>query len=120
MKRALGTVLFVSFAWALASATTKSHPQFDPRLPALGTKFHSLPAGSGKALVEASCFPCHSADLLVQQRLSEKQWTAAVDKMVRWGAVVKEGDKRAMVMYLAKHFGPDNKFTPVRTRPTGY
>lgn len=120
MKRALAMVLVVSLAGAFASAATKPHPQFDPKLPALGTKFHSLPAGSGKALVEASCFTCHSADMLVQQRLTEKQWTAAVDKMIRWGAVVKEGDKPAMLVYLARHFGPDNKFTPVRTRPTGY
>ena len=63
---------------------------YDPNLPVLGTKFHSLPAGNGRQLVEASCFPCHSADILVQQRLTEKQWTATVDKMIRWGAVVKD------------------------------
>lgn len=58
--------------------------------------------------------------MLVQQRLNEKQWTAAVDKMIRWGAVVKESDKPAMVAYLVKHFGADNKFAPIRTRPLGY
>jgi hypothetical protein len=120
VKRTLAMVLVVGLAGALAFGATRSHPQFDPKLPALGTKFHSLPAGSGKALVEASCFPCHSADILVQQRLTEKQWTAAVDKMIRWGAVVKESDKPAIVAYLAKHFGPDNRFTPVRTRPAGF
>jgi hypothetical protein len=93
---------------------------YDPALPPLGTKFHSLPAGEGKALVEASCLRCHSADILVQQRLTEKQWTANVEKMMRWGAVVKESDKAAMVAYLAKHFGPDNRFTPAKTRPVGY
>jgi cytochrome c5 len=119
VKRTLTMVLVVALG-AFASDATKSHPQFDPKLPALGTKFHALPAGSGKALVEASCLSCHSADMLVQQRLTEKQWTAAVDKMIRWGSVVKESDKPAIVEYLAKNFSPDNRFTPVMTRPAGY
>jgi cytochrome c1 len=112
----LALVLALALA---ASAATKRAP-YDPKLPVLGTKFHSLPAGDGKQLVEASCFPCHSADMLVQQRLTEKQWTAAVDKMIRWGAVMEEIDKPAMVAYLSKNFGPSNKFVPVRTRPVGY
>jgi hypothetical protein len=93
---------------------------FDPSLPILGTKYHSLPPGPAKAKVEASCYPCHSADILVQQRLTEKQWTATVEKMIRWGAKVDERDKAEMIVYLAKHFGPANKFTPARTRPVGY
>lgn len=118
MKRA--AVIVLALAAAFASAATKRSVSFDRDLPVLGTRFHSLPAGAGKQLVEASCFPCHSADMLVQQRLTEKQWTAEVDKMVRWGALMKESDKPAVVAYLARNFGPGNKFTPVRTRPAGY
>ena len=103
-----------------ASAATKKRPSYDPNLPALGTRFHSLPAGSGKQLIESSCFPCHSTDMLVQQRLTEKQWTAEVDKMIRWGAVMKDTDKPAVIAYLAKNFGAANKFAPIRTRPAGY
>lgn len=88
-------------------------------LPMLGTHFKTLPAGAGRAKVEASCYPCHSADLLAQQRLTEKQWTAAVEKMLRWGADVKEADKADVIAYLAKHFGPANKFTPTKTKPVG-
>ena len=113
-------ILVLTLVAAFASAGTKRSVSFDPRLPVLGTKFHSLPGGTGRQLVEASCFACHSADMLVQQRLTEKQWTAEVDKMIRWGAVVKESDKPAVVAYLARNFGPANKFTPVRTRPAGY
>jgi cytochrome c1 len=98
----------------------RKRAHYDPNLPVLGTKFHALPAGKGKQLVEASCFPCHSADMLVQQRLTEKQWTAEVDKMIRWGAVVKDSDKPGMIAYLSKRFEPSNKFTPLRTRPVGY
>ena len=118
MKRII-IVMTVLIA-ALASAATKKTVNYDPNLPVLGTKFHSLPAGSGKKLVEASCFPCHSADMLVQQRLTEKQWTAEVDKMIRWGAIMKESDKPAAVAYLSKNFGPANTFMPIRTRPAGY
>src|ERR1700730_7151997 len=50
-------------------AVAAKHPNFDPKLPRLGAKFQSLPAGEGKTLVEVSCFPCHAADILVQQRL---------------------------------------------------
>lgn len=118
MKRA--AVVMLALAAALASAATKRSISFDRNLPVLGTRFHSLPAGRGKQEVEASCFPCHSADMLAQQRLTEKQWTAEVDKMIRWGAVLKESDKPAVVAYLTGNFGPANKFTPVRTRPAGY
>lgn len=118
MKRIVVVVL--ALVAAFASAATKKRVSYDHSLPVLGTKFHSLPSGIGRQLVEASCFPCHSADLLVQQRLTEKQWTAEVDKMIRWGAVMKESDKPAVVAYLSRNFGLANKFTPVRTRPAGY
>ena len=86
-------------------------------LPMPGTQFKALPNGPGKAEVEAACYACHSADLLAQQRLTEKQWVASVEKMVRWGAVVPDAQKDMMVKYLARHFGPRNKFVPLKTRP---
>lgn len=86
--------------------------------PPLGTRFHSLPDGKERPLIEASCLPCHSADLLAQQRLTEKQWTSSVEKMMRWGAKVDEKDKAAMIAYLSRNFGVDNKsFRPIRTQP---
>jgi cytochrome c5 len=114
MKRA---ALLLALAAAVAAAPAKRPVTFDANLPLLGTKFHALPAGSGRALVESSCLPCHSADLLAQQRLTDKQWTAAVEKMIRWGAAVKDSDKAPLIAYLAKHFGASNRFTPLRTRP---
>ncbi len=86
-------------------------------LPLLGTTFKQLPPGAAKAKVEAACYACHSADIIVQQRLTEKQWTAAVEKMMRWGAPVDEKDKAAMIEYLSKHFGAENKFTPTKVAP---
>lgn len=117
MKRAV----IVIFALVLTvAAAPKKRAVYDPNLPVLGTKFHSLPAGTGRQLVEASCLSCHSPDILVQQRLTEKQWTASVDKMVRWGAVLKDTDKPAVIAYLSKNFGVTNTFTPAKTRPVGY
>lgn len=113
MKR----MLMIVFVVLLTVAARKPH---DSSLPVLGTKFHSLPAGTGRQLIEASCLPCHSPDILVQQRLTEKQWTATVDKMIRWGAVMKDTDKPAVIAYLSKNFGATNTFTPVKTRPVGY
>lgn len=86
-------------------------------LPMAGTKYPELPAGKGRAEVEAACYACHSSDILVQQRLTEKQWTATIDKMIRWGAEVKDRDRSVMIAYLSKHFGAGNQFTPAKTKP---
>jgi mono/diheme cytochrome c family protein len=86
-------------------------------LPMPGTQFKQLPNGPGKAEVEAACYACHSADILAQQRLTEKQWLASVEKMVRWGAVVPDAQKDAIVKYLSRHYGPKNRFVPIKTGP---
>ncbi len=121
MKRT-GVIVLVALATALAFAAKapKRTVKFDSKLPVLGTKFHALPDDKGKELVEASCYTCHSADMLAQQRLNEKQWTATVEKMMRWGAKVDEKQKPGVIAYLTRHFGPENKFTAEKTRPVGY
>ena len=106
MKRA-----FAAAALAMLALAAK------PTLPALGTRYHELPGGTEKAAIEAACYPCHSADILVQQQLTEKQWTAEIEKMIRWGAKVDESDKAAIVTYLSRHFGAENRnFVPIRTK----
>jgi hypothetical protein len=56
--------------------------------------------------------------MLQQQRLTEAQWRAEVDKMQRWGADIRDEDKAAVVLYLTSRFGPDNdRFTPIVVRP---
>ena len=86
-------------------------------LPLPGTKFKELPPGKGKAETEAACYACHAAELLVQQRLTEKQWTASVEKMMRWGAVVPPEKKDVVIAYLTRNFGPKNKFVPTKVAP---
>jgi cytochrome c5 len=90
----------------------------EDKRPSLGTQLSSLPLGPGKAIADKACLRCHSADILRQQRLSEKQWTASVTKMIGWGAEIPENEKAELVAYLVRNFGPDNdRFRPVVTRP---
>lgn len=107
---AVASTLFVS--------QSPSGPPRADSLPALGTELGEFPAGAAKAVAVEACLNCHSADLVAQQRLTEKQWAAEVDKMVRWGAAVPEDKKETLVAYLLKHFGPDNdRFRPVVAQP---
>jgi len=55
-----------------------------------------------KKALEASCLVCHEMRMITGLRLTPAQWTAEVDKMVNWGAVVSEGDRRLIVDYLAR------------------
>jgi hypothetical protein len=95
-------------------------PAFDESLPMLGTLLAELPPGPGKTTADAACLKCHSADILRQQRLNEKQWGANVTKMAGWGADVPSEKRDELIGYLVKNFGPDNdRFKPVVTRPVG-
>ena len=101
-------------------AETKAAPAIDESLPVFGTQLQELPAGPGKAAADTGCLKCHSADVLRQQRLNEKQWGANVTKMVGWGADVPDAKRDELIAYLVKNFGPDNdRFKPVVTRPVG-
>ena len=87
----------------------------------LGLLVIALPGASvaeldGAQYVAANCTRCHGEDLIHQQRLSEKQWRATVEKMVGWGALVPDADTRqALAAYLAAHYGPDaGPFAPAR------
>lgn len=108
-------------AKAKSAKTVKPAPvTFDVKLPVLGTRLAEFPPGEGKSLADQACLTCHSTDLVRQQRLTEKQWTATVTKMAGWGADVPESRKETLIAYLVKNFGPDNdRFEPVVTRPAG-
>lgn len=102
-------------------AKTKPAPaNFDARLPVLGTKLAAFPDGPGRTSAERGCVFCHSADMVVQQHLTEKQWAAEVTKMTNWGADVPADKKDELVAYLVKNFGPDaSPREPIVTRPVG-
>ena len=103
-----------------AAAEKVVHADFDTKLPVLGTRLAQFPPGEGKAIADSACLACHSTDMVRQQRLTEKQWTANVNKMVGWGADGPESQRAALIAYLVKNFGPDNdRFEAVVTRPVG-
>lgn len=113
MRRAAAAVAIVFGALLLGGGAPN-----EKALPAIGTELGALPDGPMKALADQACLHCHSADMIRQQRLTEKQWTAEVTKMVGWGAVVPEDQRAALVAYLVEHFGPGNDgFKPVEAAP---
>jgi hypothetical protein len=119
----IGAALIGPPETATAKSTKKKAAppaNFDKNLPVLGTRLTELPAGPSKALADTACLECHSADMIWQQHLTEKQWTATVTKMVGWGSQVPDEKKEALIAYLVENFGPNNdKFQPVVTRPVG-
>ncbi|MFY9552588.1 MAG: hypothetical protein WAU32_15690 [Thermoanaerobaculia bacterium] len=120
--------LSVSLAAVLAGAGALLLGQSTPaprveneELPEIGTRLAALPEGGVKTVADSACLSCHSADIIRQQRLNEKQWAANVTKMIGWGAPVPEDRKDALVAYLLEHFGPDNdRFEPVVVRPPAH
>jgi mono/diheme cytochrome c family protein len=58
------------------------------------------------ALILARCSVCHAPDLIYQQRLSQEQWTATVEKMVQWGAEVSNDEAAVLVQYLTARYHP--------------
>jgi cytochrome c5 len=67
-----------------------------------------LKEGPGRQLVEANCVMCHSLDYIQMNSvfLDRKGWEASVNKMVKvMGAPLPDGDAKAIVDYLAAHYG---------------
>ncbi len=102
----------------LLSGQSAPAPRPPEELPVVGAQLGEFPDGPMKAVADQACLRCHSADMVRQQRLTEKQWTAELTKMTGWGAAVPEEQKAALIAYFVEHFGPDNdRFQPVVARP---
>lgn len=87
-------------------------------LPAPGTMMTALPPGEGMDTVRVQCLICHGPAMLLQQRLTPRQWLAEIDKMQAWGARVSDDDKPRLANYLVTIAGPDNtRFTPAVVAP---
>ena len=111
-------VVVAALATSFAALAGPGKPKPSADLPQLGTLIAPLPDGPAKGVADGACLNCHSGDVLRQQRLTEKQWTANVTKMIGWGAEVPEDRREELVHYLARNFGPGNvAFQPVAVRP---
>jgi len=70
----------------------------------------NLPAGEGKAIVEAKCGQCHFLHRLTQMRWTQKNWEKKISWMrervaERPGAVdLTDQEEKTVVAYLAKNF----------------
>ena len=58
-----------------------------------------------------NCLMCHGEEMTIRQRLTTKQWTAEVEKMVGWGSPLPPDRKQPLVEYLAETY-PDTKTAP--------
>lgn len=67
---------------------------------------HIVATAGTEVIYKRACFSCHEDDLVEAQRLTRAGWTREVEKMVRWGAVVPDADKEALIEYLAARYPP--------------
>ena len=58
------------------------------------------------ASFRSSCGVCHDDDLIRQQRLTRADWNREIDKMIGWGARLKDDDRAGFLDYLSDNFGP--------------
>lgn len=63
-------------------------------------------APRAEGLILARCSVCHSADLIVQQRLPLVRWEATVEKMKHWGAEISGDEADLLVRYLSARYHP--------------
>jgi mono/diheme cytochrome c family protein len=51
-----------------------------------------------------NCLMCHGEDMTTRQRLTTKQWTAEVEKMVGWGSPLPPDRKQPLIDYLGETY----------------
>ena len=75
---------------------------------ALGSGVELLPEGKHQNLVIANCVACHSARLVVQNRMSRTGWDETITWMQKkhnlW--VIPPGTRDRILDYLSTHLGP--------------
>jgi hypothetical protein len=71
----------------------------------------------GRAEEKRVCVACHSLRIIHIQRLSRATWERELDKMVRWGTVIKERD--ALLEHLVANFGDDKPAAPLALSAEG-
>ena len=65
-----------------------------------------LPSGEHMPLVLGACIPCHSAEMVAQQRLDRKTWETIVDRMITYGAPITRETRPLILDYLATRLAP--------------
>ena len=91
LSAVLPAMLAVGFGTGLAAGQTGGNP---------------LPPGEHMALVLGACTPCHSAEMVAQQRLDRPTWEMIVDRMITYGAPITPETRPLILQYLATRLGP--------------
>jgi ubiquinol-cytochrome c reductase cytochrome c subunit len=104
------TLRFAALAALLAAALAvgSSRPPLasPPRQDAAEDDERRLDLARSRRLFEDNCLMCHSEELTTYQRLTPKQWTAEVEKMIGWGAPVPPEEKSRLIEYLSTQYPP--------------
>lgn len=61
---------------------------------------------NGATLLDTRCSICHSADKPRQAKKTHEQWEQTVTRMISHGARLTEAEKKVLLDYLAKTYGP--------------
>jgi hypothetical protein len=69
------------------------------------------------AAEEKRCMGCHGIRIIGTQRLNRGAWERELDKMVRWGAAIKE--REALLDYLVATYGDDKPAAPLPRSENG-
>ena len=71
--------------------------------------FQGLPLGKGIKLVLENCTVCHSADIILQNHMSRKNWkkTLTLMQQERGMAKLKKQHQKIILDYLSKYQGID-------------
>jgi len=101
MKKTLFTIpLLLIAGFASAGPQNSIH---SIALPNIQTE---LKPGEGKEKAMTFCAICHSLDYITMQpSLTSAQWTATVNKMIKFGAPINENDAQKIIGYLTMQYG---------------
>ncbi|MDE0054424.1 MAG: hypothetical protein OXT64_09270 [Gammaproteobacteria bacterium] len=71
--------------------------------------FGGMPDDEGRLEVFGFCGSCHSIDLVLQQGLTRSVWEEVLAEMVseQEMAPLRDDDRRKVLDYLEKYYGPD-------------
>ena len=67
--------------------------------------------------IKAACTTCHNASRITEQHLTRRQWLDQLVKMEGLGAVIPDDDRKAMLDYLTKNFGPEKGAAKPAAKP---
>jgi hypothetical protein len=65
-----------------------------------------LPPGPMQAKVKAACSQCHTASRITEQHMRREEWSKELEKMEGLGAAIPDADRKGILNYLTRNFGP--------------